>query len=46
MQHPGLVDKFPLGTLMNRSLTIKTAAKGYDIFLKKDDNCEKVVLTT
>jgi threonine dehydrogenase-like Zn-dependent dehydrogenase len=76
----GLVDKFPLGTIMNRSLTIKAgqchvhrymrpllervingeidptmvithrmrladAAKGYDIFLKKEDNCEKVVLT-
>ena len=75
----GLVDKFPLGTLMNRSLTIKTgqchvhrymrplleriqngeidptvvithrlplteAARGYDIFLNKEDNCEKVVL--
>ena len=76
----GLVDKFPLGTLMNRSLTIKSgqchvhrymrplleriqngeidptvvithrmkladAAKGYDIFNKKEDNCEKVVLS-
>ena len=75
----GMVDKFPLGTLMNRSLTIKSgqchvhrymrplleriqngeidptvvithrmsladAAKGYDIFLKKEDHCEKVVL--
>jgi threonine dehydrogenase-like Zn-dependent dehydrogenase len=75
----GLVDKFPLGTLMNRSLTIKTgqchvhrymrplleriqngeidptvvithrlplteAARGYDIFVNKEDNCEKVVL--
>ena len=75
----GLVDKFPLGTIMNRSLTIKSgqchvhrymrplleriengeidptmvithrmplgdAAKGYDIFLNKEDNCEKVVL--
>ena len=78
--YAGLVDKFPLGTIMNRSLTIKTgqchvhrymrpllervineeidptmvithrmrladAAKGYEIFLKKEDNCEKVVLT-
>jgi threonine dehydrogenase-like Zn-dependent dehydrogenase len=77
----GLVDKFPLGTIMNRSLTIKAgqchvhrymrplleriqnreidptlvithrlplsdAAKGYDIFLNKEDNCEKVVLHT
>jgi len=76
----GLVDKFPLGALMNRSLTIKSgqchvhrymrplleriekgeidpamvithrmplsdAAKGYDIFLNKQDNCEKVVLS-
>jgi threonine dehydrogenase-like Zn-dependent dehydrogenase len=76
----GLVDKFPLGTIMNRSLTIKSgqchvhrymrplleriqdgdidpkvvithrlpladAAKGYDIFANKEDNCEKVVLT-
>jgi threonine dehydrogenase-like Zn-dependent dehydrogenase len=76
----GLVDKFPLGTIMNRSLTIKSgqchvhrymrplleriekgeidpamvithrmplsdAPKGYDIFLNKQDNCEKVVLS-
>jgi len=76
----GLVDKFPLGTVMNRSLTIKTgqchvhrymrpllqriengeidptvvithrlpladAAKGYEIFVNKEDNCEKVVMT-
>jgi threonine dehydrogenase-like Zn-dependent dehydrogenase len=75
----GLVDKFPLGTIMNRSLTIRSgqchvhrymrpllkriengeidpstvithhlpltdAAKGYEMFLKKEDNCEKVVL--
>jgi threonine dehydrogenase-like Zn-dependent dehydrogenase len=75
----GLVDKFPLGTIMNRSLTIRSgqchvhrymrpllqriengeidpssvithqlplteAARGYDMFLKKEDNCEKVVL--
>ena len=73
----GLVDKFPIGTIMNRSLTIKSgqchvhrymrplleriqngeidptmvithrmpladAAKGYDIFLNKEDGCEKV----
>jgi len=77
--YAGLVDKFPLGTLMNRSLTIKSgqchvhrymrpllrriengeidpavvithrmplaeAARGYDIFVKKEDHCEKVVL--
>lgn len=77
--YAGLVDKFPLGTVMNRSLTIKTgqchvhrymrplleriakgeidptmvithtmpladAAKGYEIFLNKEDHCEKVVL--
>jgi threonine dehydrogenase-like Zn-dependent dehydrogenase len=76
----GMVDKFPLGTIMNRSLTIRSgqchthrymrplldrivkgdidpsmvithrlrladAPKGYDIFMKKEDNCEKVVLT-
>jgi threonine dehydrogenase-like Zn-dependent dehydrogenase len=78
--YAGLVDKFPLGTIMNRSLTIRSgqchvhrymkplleriqnseidptmvithsmpladAAKGYDIFLNKEDNCEKVVLS-
>jgi threonine dehydrogenase-like Zn-dependent dehydrogenase len=77
--YAGLVDKFPLGTVMNRSLTIKSgqchvhrymrplleriakgeidptmvithtmpladAAKGYEIFLNKEDHCEKVVL--
>jgi threonine dehydrogenase-like Zn-dependent dehydrogenase len=75
----GLIDKFPIGTVMNRSLRIMTgqchvqrymkplleriqrgeidptfvithrmqledAAKGYDIFLHKKDNCEKIVL--
>jgi threonine dehydrogenase-like Zn-dependent dehydrogenase len=75
----GFVDKFPMGTVMNRSLTIKSgqchvqrymgpllqrvengeidpsfvithtldlsdAPKGYDMFEKKRDNCEKVVL--
>jgi threonine dehydrogenase-like Zn-dependent dehydrogenase len=75
----GFVDKFPLGSLMNRSITIKTgqthvprymkpllgriqrgeidptmvishilpladAPKGYDMFVNKMDNCEKVVL--
>jgi threonine dehydrogenase-like Zn-dependent dehydrogenase len=76
----GFIDKFPVGSFMQRSLTLKTgqchvqrymkpllerikngdidptfiithrmpledAAKGYDIFLNKEDNCEKVVLT-
>jgi threonine dehydrogenase-like Zn-dependent dehydrogenase len=77
--YSGFIDKFPIGSLMNRSITIKSgqchvqrylkpllkriengeidpsfvithrmslddAAKGYDIFLNKEDNCEKVVL--
>jgi threonine dehydrogenase-like Zn-dependent dehydrogenase len=77
----GLADAFPIGTIMNRSLTIRAgqchvhrymrplleriekgeidptkvithrlpladAPKGYDMFLNKQDNCEKVVLTT
>jgi threonine dehydrogenase-like Zn-dependent dehydrogenase len=76
----GLVDALPMGTVMNRSLTIKSgqchvhrymrpllerieqgeidptvvithrmrledAPKGYDIFLNKEDRCEKVVLS-
>jgi threonine dehydrogenase-like Zn-dependent dehydrogenase len=75
----GFVDQFPLGQLMNRSLTIRTgqchvhrymrpllehieagrldptfiithrmrledAPRGYDIFLNKEENCEKVIL--
>jgi threonine dehydrogenase-like Zn-dependent dehydrogenase len=75
----GFVDKFPLGSIMNRSITIRTgqthvhrytrpllkriekgeidpsfiithemklsdAAKGYDLFLKKKDDCIKVIL--
>ena len=75
----GLIDKFPFGSIMNRSLTIKTgqahvqrymrplleriqngdidpsfvvthrmrledAAIGYDLFMKKDDDCIKIVL--
>jgi threonine dehydrogenase-like Zn-dependent dehydrogenase len=75
----GFIDKFPVGSFMQRSLTMKTgqchvhrylkpllkvieegkidptfiithrlplseAARGYDIFLNKEDNCEKVVL--
>jgi threonine dehydrogenase-like Zn-dependent dehydrogenase len=75
----GFIDKFPMGSIMNRSLTIKTgqchvqrymrpllqhiengdidpsfvishhmrledAPKGYDMFVNKVDNCEKVVL--
>ena len=76
----GFIDKFPIGSLMNRSLTIKTgqchvqrymkplleriqkgeidpsfiithrlpldeAARGYDMFVNKYDDCLKVVLT-
>jgi threonine dehydrogenase-like Zn-dependent dehydrogenase len=76
----GFIDKFPMGAVMNRSLTIrsgqchvqhylkplleriqrgeidpsfvithrmplKDAPKGYDMFVKKADNCEKVVLS-
>jgi threonine dehydrogenase-like Zn-dependent dehydrogenase len=76
----GLIDKFPMGSVMNRSLTIKSgqchvqrytqplleriengeidpsfvvshrlplddAPRGYDIFLNKQDDCMKVVLT-
>jgi threonine dehydrogenase-like Zn-dependent dehydrogenase len=75
----GLIDKFPMGSVMNRSLTIRSgqchvqrymkplleriqrgeidpsfvithtlplseAPRGYDMFLNKLDNCEKVVL--
>jgi threonine dehydrogenase-like Zn-dependent dehydrogenase len=75
----GFIDKFPMGSVMNRSLTIRSgqchvqrymkpllkrvqngeidpsfvithtlplseAPRGYDMFLKKEDNCEKVVL--
>jgi threonine dehydrogenase-like Zn-dependent dehydrogenase len=76
----GLIDKFPMNTVMNRSLTIKTgqchvhrymqplldriqrgdidptfiithrmsledAPRGYEIFNKKLENCEKIVLS-
>jgi threonine dehydrogenase-like Zn-dependent dehydrogenase len=76
----GFVDKFPMGSVMNKSLTIRTgqchvhrylrplleriergeidpsfvithrmkleeAPQGYDIFVNKEDGCEKVVLT-
>ncbi len=76
----GFIDKFPMGSVMNRSLTIRSgqchvqrymkpllervqngeidpsfvithrlpldqAPRGYDMFLNKEDNCEKVVLT-
>src|SRR6476620_306471 len=76
----GIIDKFPMGAVMNRSLTIRSgqchvhrylrplldriqngeidpsfvithrlpldqAAKGFDMFLNKEDNCEKVVLS-
>ena len=75
----GFIDKFPMGAIVNRSLTIKSgqchvqrymrplleriergeidpsfvithrmplddAADGYDMFLHKQDDCEKVVL--
>jgi threonine dehydrogenase-like Zn-dependent dehydrogenase len=75
----GFVDKFPMGAVVNRSLTIKSgqchvhrylrplldriqrgeidpsyvfthslpladAARGYDLFVNKLDNCEKVIL--
>jgi threonine dehydrogenase-like Zn-dependent dehydrogenase len=75
----GFIDKFPMGSVMNRSLTIRSgqchvqrymkpllervqkgeidpsfvithtmplseAPRGYDMFLNKEDNCEKVVL--
>jgi len=75
----GFIDAFPMGSVMNRSLNIRSgqchvhrympllldhivagridpsfvithrlplidAAKGYDIFVNKQDNCEKVVL--
>jgi threonine dehydrogenase-like Zn-dependent dehydrogenase len=76
----GFIDKFPMGSVMNRSLTIRSgqchvqrymkpllervqngeidpsfvithrlpleeAPRGYDMFLNKEDDCEKVVLT-
>jgi threonine dehydrogenase-like Zn-dependent dehydrogenase len=76
----GFIDKFPMGSVMNRSLTIRSgqchvqrymkpllervqngeidpsfvvthrlpldqAPRGYAMFLNKEDNCEKVVLT-
>jgi threonine dehydrogenase-like Zn-dependent dehydrogenase len=76
----GFIDKFPMGAVMNRSLTIKSgqchvqrymrpllervqngeidpsfvithrlkldqAPQGYDMFMNKEDNCEKVVLS-
>jgi threonine dehydrogenase-like Zn-dependent dehydrogenase len=75
----GFIDKFPMGSVMNRSLTIKSgqahvqrymrplleriengeidpsfvithrmrledAPRGYEMFVNKEDNCEKVVL--
>ncbi len=77
--YTGLIDKFPMNAVLNRSLTIKAgqchvhrymkplleriqrgeidptfvithtmpladAPRGYDIFLHKKDNCEKIVL--
>ena len=76
----GFIDKFPMGSVMNRSLTIRTgqchvqrymrplldriqrgeidpsfvithrlgledAPHGYDMFVSKEDRCEKVVLS-
>jgi threonine dehydrogenase-like Zn-dependent dehydrogenase len=75
----GFIDKFPMGSVMNRSLTIKTgqcqvqrymkpllerirkgeidpsfvithrmqladAPQSYEMFVNKEDNCEKIVL--
>jgi threonine dehydrogenase-like Zn-dependent dehydrogenase len=75
----GLIDKFPMGAIVNRSLTLKSgqchvhrymrpllrhiengdldptfvithsmrledAARGYELFVNKEENCEKVVL--
>jgi threonine dehydrogenase-like Zn-dependent dehydrogenase len=75
----GFIDKFPMGSVMNRSLTIKTgqchvqrymkplleriqqgeidpsfvithrmrleeAPQGYEMFVNKEDNCEKIIL--
>ncbi len=77
----GFIDKFPIGSVMNRSLTIRSgqchvhrymrplleriqrgeidptfvithsmrldeAPRGYEMFLNKEDNCEKIVLKT
>jgi threonine dehydrogenase-like Zn-dependent dehydrogenase len=79
--YAGFVDKFPMGSFMNRGLTMRSgqchvhrymrpllehiqagrldptfvithrmnledAPKGYDIFVHKEDECMKVVLTT
>ena len=79
--YSGFIDKFPMGVVMNRGLTIRSGqtpvhrymrpllkriqagevdpsvvithrmplediAEGYKIFAKKEDRCEKVVLTT
>jgi threonine dehydrogenase-like Zn-dependent dehydrogenase len=78
--YSGFIDKFPMGSFMNRSLTMKTgqchvqrymkpllqriengeidpsfvishrmklddAARGYDMFVNKEDNCTKIVLS-
>ncbi|HMC55831.1 MAG TPA: zinc-dependent alcohol dehydrogenase [Gemmatimonadaceae bacterium] len=75
----GFIDKFPMGSLMNRSLTLRTgqchvhrymkpllqriergeidptfvithtmplheAPRGYDMFVNKEDDCEKIIL--
>ncbi len=79
--YAGFIDKFPMGSFMNRSLTMKTgqchvqrymrpllerikngeidpsfvithrlklddAPRGFDMFMKKEDDCMKVVLKT
>jgi threonine dehydrogenase-like Zn-dependent dehydrogenase len=79
--YAGLIDKFPMGVIMNRGLTIRSsqtpvhrymrpllkrvengeidpsfvithrlplseAARGHEMFLNKEDRCEKVVLTS
>jgi threonine dehydrogenase-like Zn-dependent dehydrogenase len=76
----GIIDKFPMGALMNKSLTVRTgqthmhrymrplleriergeidpsfvithrmrledAPQGYDMFVRKRDGCEKIVLS-
>jgi threonine dehydrogenase-like Zn-dependent dehydrogenase len=32
--------------VITHRMPLRDAAKGYEIFLKKEDNCEKVVLHT
>jgi hypothetical protein len=35
----------PFAATLTHRLPLSEAAKGYDIFLKKEDRCEKVVLS-